>query len=76
MYRNVPPYTSLTEMTWASGPSELSTVAVAAEPEANASAYAPPDSIDASVASSAFRLGFPEREYSNPYHRRQIRIVE
>ena len=38
-----------------------------ADPDANASEYAPPASMDARVASRAFRLGFPEREYSKPY---------
>lgn len=38
-----------------------------AEPEANARAYAPPASMEASVDSSAFRFGLPEREYSKPY---------
>lgn len=41
-------------------------MAVVAEPDAKARAWAPPDSSDDNVCSSALRLGFPDLEYSNP----------
>ena len=53
-------------MTWASGPSDCKTVAVVADPDEKAKAWAPPDSSEAKVSSRALRFGFPEREYSKP----------
>jgi len=67
MYLNVPPYTSLTLTMCALGPKDCKTVAVVADPDANARACAPPPSREARVLSRAFLFGFPEREYSKPY---------
>src|SRR5882762_4830329 len=66
IYRLLPPYTSFTLKTCAPGPRDCRTVAVVAEPDENAKAYAPADSNDASVDSRALRFGLPEREYSKP----------
>jgi hypothetical protein len=44
---------------------------VVADPDANVRACAPPDSIEASVDSSASLFGLAERVYSNPWRKKR-----
>jgi hypothetical protein len=62
---DVPKYASSGATTCSPGASAWKTAIVAAIPEANATADAPPSSV-ATAASSARRLGFASRMYAKP----------